>query len=352
MLSLRSILICAALALCGATALAQAPGGAQSSHAQVTPIANSGRSPQSGSVTSIEAPIASTTSSVDTINPSVSVSGPYSGSAPGANPAFSGSLTLRDAIERGLNYNLGAIGQSNSLLQARGQSEIARSALLPNVSGTLSETIEQVNLAAQGVRVHIPIPGFSFPTLIGPFNNIDLRGSVSQSVFDPTAWNNYRSSKESMHAAELNARDARDAVILAVCGTYLQILATQQRVAASHAELDTATALFNQTQQKRTVGLVAQIDLDRSDVERMTQQQRVTSLETELAKQKDRRLARLIGLPPNDNYTLADDVPFAAAPSFTLDDAIRQAMERRSDLQAAQRAGARRRAHLWLPRAR
>ena len=63
-----------------------------------------------------------------------------------------------------------------------------------------------------------------------------------------------------------NARDARDAVILATSAErYLQILATQQRVAASHAELDTATALFNQTQQKRTVGLALQIDLDRSD---------------------------------------------------------------------------------------
>ncbi|HWB31607.1 MAG TPA: TolC family protein [Acidobacteriaceae bacterium] len=331
--------ICTALTLCVFAALqplafAQAPSAAPS-HASATPIANSGRSPQSGTVTAIEAPIAGTTDSVTTINPSVSISGPFSGSAPGGNPPFAGSLSLRDAIQRGLNYNLGALGQNNSVLQAVGQSQIARSALLPNVSGYLAETIQQVNLAAEGVRIHVPIAGFNFPTVIGPINNIDLRGSVSQSIFDATAWNNYRSSRESLRAAQLNARDARDAVVLAVCGTYLQVLATEQRVAVAHAQLTTATVLFNQTQQKRLAGLVAQIDLDRSDVERMTQQQRVTSLETSLAKQKI-SLARLVGLPPNNNYTLSDSVPFAAAPSLSLDDAIHQALQRRADLQAAQ----------------
>jgi len=330
------LLLCASVVAHTLRAIAQGPSPSGGSHAVAAPLANSGRSPQSGSVTAVEAPIAGTTDSINTINPTVNVSGPYSGSAPNASAAaFSGSLTLRDAIQRGLTYNLGGIGQSNSVRQAQGQSQIARSALLPNISGYLAETLQQVSLAAEGVRIHIPIAGYSFPTLIGPFNNIDLRGSVSQSIFDPTAWNNYRSTREATHAAQLSARDARDAVVLAVSGTYLQIIATRQRVTAAHAQLDTATALLNQTQQKRDVGLSAQIDVDHSDVEQMTQQQRVISLETELAKQKI-ALARLIGLPPNNNYDLADDVPFAAAPTLTLDDAIHQALASRADLQAAE----------------
>src|SRR5208283_5432601 len=160
-------------------------------------------------------------------------------------------------------------------------------------------------------------------------------GSVTQSVLDLTAWNNFRASNEEVHAAQLSARDARDAVVLAVCGAYLQIIATKERVASAHAQLDTATALFQQTQQKRQVGLVAQIDVDRSEVEQLTQQQRVISLETELSKQKI-ALARITGLPPTDAYDLTDDVPFAAAPSLTLDDAIHQALDRRSDIKAAE----------------
>ena len=218
----------------------------------------------------IEAPIAGTTNSVTTINPSVQVQGPYTGSSSStAKLPFTGKLSLRDAIERGLNYNLGAASLNRAVRQAQGQSEIARSALLPNVSGYLAESLQQANLAAEGLRIHIPIPGFSFPTIVGPYNNIDLRGNVSQSVVDLTAWNNFRASSDEVHAAQFSARDARDAVVLAVCGEYLQIIATSERVASAHAQLDTATALFQQTQQKRAVGVAAQIDVDRSEVEQL-----------------------------------------------------------------------------------
>jgi len=334
--SRRTILYLAALALFVAPILAQGPPQSNSSHTLATPLPLSGRGGQGGSVTAIEAPIAGTTNSVTTINPSVQVQGPYAGSSSStAALPFSGKLSLRDAIQRGLNYNLGAVGSNNSVRQAQGQSQIARSALLPNVSGYLAENLTQTNLAAEGLRIHIPIPGFSFPTIVGPYNNIDLRGNVTQSVLDLTAWNNYRSSNESLHAAQFSARDARDSVVLAVCGAYLQIIATRERVASAHAQLDTATALFKQTQQERGVGVVAQIDVDRSEVEYLTQQQRVISLETELAKEKI-ALARMTGLPPNDAYDLTGEVPFSAAPTLTLDDAIHQALDRRADIKSAQ----------------
>ena len=138
---------------------------------------------------------------------------------------FSGKLSLREAIARGLNYNLGAVGQSNAVRQAQGQSQVARSALLPNASGYLAETLQQISLTAEGLR--FSIPGFAIPPTIGPFNNIDLRGSLSQSIVDLTAWNNYRSSREVFRASQFAAQDAREMVVLAVCGAYLQVIATR-----------------------------------------------------------------------------------------------------------------------------
>jgi outer membrane protein TolC len=309
---------------------------APTQHTLANTLPLSGRSGGNASVTATEAPIAGTTDSVDTINPSVQVQGAFAGSFYGANARpFSGKLSLRDAIARGLSYNLGAANLNNTVRQAQGQSQVARSALLPNVSGYLAETLQQVNLAAEGVRFHIPVAGFTFPTIVGPYNNIDLRGNVSQAVVDLTALNNFRSSKDLYHAAQFSARDAQDQVVLAVCGAYLQIIATTERVKAAQAQLDTATALFQQTQQKRGVGLVAQIDVDRSEVEQLTQQQRVISLQTELSRQKI-ALARITGLPPSDAYDITDSVPFADAPSLTLDDAIHQALDRRADIKAAE----------------
>ena len=328
--------------LCLAALAITAPGFAQglsrptsSQGTQTTPLPLSGRG-QNGSVVAVEAPIAGTTTSVNTINPTVQVQGPYSGAARStAKLPFSGKLSLREAIQRGLDFNLGAVGLGNAARQAQGQSQVARSALLPNLSGNLTETVEQINLRASGIKFNAPIPGFVFPSIVGPFNVIELRGSLTQSILDMTARNNYRSARDIYRANQFSARDARDLVVLAVGGAYLQVIATRERVKSAHAQFDTANALCQQNLQKRGVGIVAQVDVDRSQVEALAQQQRVTSLENDLAKQKI-NLARLTGLPPTDEYDLTDDVPFQAAPPLSLEDALKQAFDRRADLKASE----------------
>ena len=294
----------------------------------------SGRSPQSGSVTAAESPVPGTTTSVNTINPTIQVQGPFNGSA--ASTPFSGQLSLRDAIERGLRYNLGVAGVAQAVRQAHGQSRVVRSVLLPNVNGGLSETVEQLNLAASGFHFNLPPSlGVSIPSVVGPFNFFDLRATLTQTVADMTAWNNYRSAKENLRASELSGKDARDLVVLAVGGAYLQVTAAAARVASARAQLETANALYTQTSQQHNVGLVAQIDVNRSRIQMLTQRQRLLSLQNDLAKQKI-NLARMTGLPPNDRYEIADDVPYAAGPAITVEDALQQAFRQRSDLKAAE----------------
>src|SRR5579872_1166638 len=82
----------------------------QSQPAQATPLPLSGRAGQNGSVAAVETPVAGTTTSVNTINPTVQAQGPYSGSASStAKIPFSGKLSFREAIARGLDYNLGGL---------------------------------------------------------------------------------------------------------------------------------------------------------------------------------------------------------------------------------------------------
>ena len=278
-----------------------------------------------------------TTTSVNTLNSTVQVQGPYAGSADSTGKIpFSGKLSLREAIERGLAYNLGAVGLAQSVRQAQGASRVARSALLPNLNGSVSETDETENLRALGFRFNFPIPGFIFPTLIGPFNYLDARASLSQTIVDLTALNNYRSAAAVSRSNQLSALDAKDLVVLAVGGTYLQVLAAKARVDSARAQLDTANALYQQTLQQRNVGLVAQIDANRSQVQALTEQQRLLSLQNDLAKQKI-NLARLTGLPPTDQYELTDDIPFAARPRHRVcTTPCKQAFDHRADLKAAE----------------
>ncbi len=311
------------------------PPAGQSNGTQATQLPLSGRTGQSGSVNATETPIPGTTSSVNTLNTTVQAQGPYAGSRAGVlKQPFSGKLSLREAVERGLAYNLGTVGLNTAVRQSQGQARVARSALLPNLNGALRETVQQQNLSALGVRINIPIPGFSFPSVVGPFNYFDLRATLTQTVADMTALNNYKSIREVQRANELLARDARDLVVLAVGGAYLQVISAEARVNSAMAQLDTARALYQQTLDRRNVGFSAQIDVNRALVQRETQQQRIATLRNDFAKQKI-NLARLTGLPPTDAYEITDKVPFVAGPNVTLEEALRQALEDRADLKAA-----------------
>jgi outer membrane protein TolC len=333
----RSFVVCTAAILvfanCARAQFGGTPSASQST--QVNPLPLSGRTSQNGSVVPVQTPVPGTTTSVDTVNPTVQVQGPYVGSASStARMPFSGKLGFREAINRGLAFNLGAIGLTQSVRQAQGMSHSVRSDLLPNLNGSVTESVRTENLKALGLRFNFSIPGFTFPTIVGPYNYIDARVQLTQSVVDLTAINNYRSSREQLRSSQLEALNARDLVVLAVGGTYLQVLAAQARVASARAQVDSANAVYQQAAQQSGVGLVARVDVDRSQVQALTQQQRLVSLQNDLAKQKI-NLARLTGLPPTDQYELSDDIPFASAPPVTFDEALKQALDQRPDLRSA-----------------
>lgn len=321
------------------TACAQAQIG-QPAAASPGAVANqlpiSGRNTQNGSVTATQSPVPGMTTNVNTLNTSVQSSGAFAGSANStAKMPFSGKLSFREAIQRGLDYNLGTIGSATALRQALGQARVVRSSLLPNLSASLSETEQQTNLAILGLGLRSSAAGFSIPTIVGPFNYFDLRARLSQSIADVTAWKNYHSAKQMARAGQFTLQDARSLVVLSVGGAYLQTIAAKARVNSAQAQLDTAKTLFEQTAQEHGVGLVSQTDVNRSRVQMLTQQERLTTLQNELSKQKI-NLARLTGLPANDQFEITDNVPFSAAPQIRINDALQEAYAQRQDLKAAE----------------
>lgn len=295
----------------------------------------SGRTAPGGGVVATQSGPTAATSGVNTVRPVVQVQGAFGGSTRAGEPPLSGPLTLREAVRRGVEYNLGALNIGQALAQARGQRTVSRSALLPNISGDASATVQKINLSAMGLRFDSPIEGFDIPAVVGPFTLYDFRARLTQKVVDFTALNNYRASAETVRANELSAEDAHNLVVLAVGGAYLDVVAARAMVEAGRAQLATANTLFELTEQRRQVGLAAQVDVGRSQVQALTQRQRLTSLQNGLAKLKI-TLARMVGLPATDQYEIGDGIPFLAAPEIPLETALQQAKERRADLKAAE----------------
>lgn len=329
---MRNIVFIAAIFLFAHCALAQLPGSApaQSEPTRPTQLPLSGRSGNEGSATATQTPVPGTTTSVNTLNPEIQVQGPYAGSAASvAKAPFSGKLSFTEAIQRGLDYNLGPVGLAQAIRQARGQQKNAKAALLPNVSAAFRETDLKFDLQTLGIQVPF------LPAVVGPFSYFDLRATLTQTLGDMTAINNYRSSREATQANEQLLKDARDTVVLAVGGVYLQAIAAQARVNSAQAQLETARAVYRQTSQSRQAGLSAQVEVNRALVQQQTQEQRLATLRNDLARQKI-NLARLTGLPPNDHFEIVTDVGYSPSPTMSVEDAVKQALANRADLKAAE----------------
>jgi outer membrane protein TolC len=255
---------------------------------------------------------------------------PYQRSVPaGELTADSLQLTMIDAIQRALDHNLGALYAEQRIGEAGGARWKALSELMPNLSGHLTATREQVNLEAFG----FPLPA-GIPAVVGPFSVYDARVFLTQSVYDAQKLNEARAEEHKVEAARLDSKNARDIVVLIAGNAYSLAVASAAMVEAASAQLDTARALAQQAADLKENGLVAGIDVLRADVQLGTARQRMTAAQVEFDKRK-LTLARIIGLPLGQTFTLADQIRPYAFPDISLDRAVQQAYGSRSDYQAA-----------------
>lgn len=242
-------------------------------------------------------------------------------------------LTLEDAIQRGLKYNLGLYLAGQGTTQARGARLQALSAMLPNIIAHVTRTEEQINLAALG------FPGtlaqkFGLSTIVGPFPIFDARATLTQSL-SLTALNNYRASLQNINTANLSYENARDLVVLVSGGLYMEALAGAARIEAVQAQVNTAQTLYDLAVDQKRAGVTPGIDVLRAQVELQVQQQRLVAATSDYEKQK-LQLARAIGLPVSQQFAFAEaGMPNVPIPPVTLDQALARAYKNRSDYKAA-----------------
>lgn len=257
---------------------------------------------------------------------------PFSSSVPAKLVPGIIRISLRDAIDRGLKQNLGALLSSADIHSARGQRWEQLSALLPHLSAAPYVAVEQINLKQLGISINFP--GVSLPSSVGPFSYFDARFAVSQSLFDWKSINNERAARQSVKSAEYTYKDARDLVVLAVGYTYLQSIADEARIETAQAQVKTAQALYDQASDQVAAGTSPAIDGLRAKVELQTRQQQLIQARNNFAIQK-LTVARVIGLAPGQEFDLTDKSPYQPFEGITVEEALKRAYASRSDYQAA-----------------
>lgn len=236
-------------------------------------------------------------------------------------------LSLDDAIQRGLRNNLGVILSGTQTSEARGQRLSQLQSLLPDVEFNGKIAVQQVDLAAVGLR------GPGFPVVIGPFGYMDLRATLTWSLVDVTSLRNYLATKHNLASAQLSAQDARDLVVLTVGNAYLLVLADETLVTSVEAQVKTSQVSLDQAIANHEAGTAPKLDELRARVDYQSLQQQLIVAKNGVEKDK-LALARVIGLPLAQTFNLSDTAPYSAFDQIDVDTAIRDAQTNRKDLAA------------------
>jgi outer membrane protein TolC len=237
-------------------------------------------------------------------------------------------LTLRDAINMAVQYNLGEIESGESARIARGQRLRALSALLPQVNANVAENVEQFSKSTLGIRFPL------IPDVIGPFSYSTAQASATWTLFSFESMQRFRAARSAEEAAQLTYSDTLDVITLIVGNAYLQIIQEGSRIIAEEAQVRNAQALYNQALEQLRAGTSPRIDVTRSGVQLNTERYNLSIARNNFAIAK-LNLSRAIGLPLGQVFTLADQVPYAEINPPTVEDALNSAYNVRSDLGAA-----------------
>jgi len=241
------------------------------------------------------------------------------------------ALSLDQAIQMGLRNNLAPIIAGNAGEEARANRMAAVAALLPRVDASAGEQRQKINLAAFGFS----FPGI--PSLVGPFNVFQASAAASVPILNLSALDNARAAGAMQKVAQANYQSTRNLVVLAVANQYLLTIADQSRVQTAQAELATAQSELAQAQDMLHAGTVNALTAVRAQVQRDRQRQQLTAQQNALAKQR-LQLARAIGLPLSQNFTLASTPAFTQIAVPEAAQAVAEALTTRPDYRAAQAA--------------
>lgn len=255
-----------------------------------------------------------------------------------AEPAPLLELSLKQAVQMALapDGNARVRLAQEAVKQAQSRSAQARAALLPNLDASVSEQNQTRNLAAFGIKIDLPIPGFHFPALAGPFSVFDARASVTQTVFDFGSIRRYQAARTGIQAAGEESDAARDQVARQVALLYLAAVRAEARVQSAAADAGLAESLQKLAENQKGAGTGTGIEVTRAKVQGAQARQQLLVAQSEL-RQSQLELLRTIGLALDTPVRLNASLDYSPVEVLSPEKTIEAAFQTRADWKAQQK---------------
>ncbi|HXB74235.1 MAG TPA: TolC family protein [Candidatus Acidoferrales bacterium] len=255
--------------------------------------------------------------------------------APLAGAAGPLQLSLKRAVEIATspegNTRIQLSGEA--LKQAQSRSAESRAALLPDVEAAFSDQNATRNLAAQGITVAVPIPGFRFPAFVGPFSTMDARLTGSQSVFDFSSIRRFQASKVGIAAAKSDVSGTEEQVAAQVSRAYLAAVKADADVDAALANVTLSEAVLKQSENQKAAGTGTGIEITRARVQLANDRQRLLVARNQ-HRSAQLQLLRAMGVRLDTDLELTDKLAYTPVDAVTVEQARAQAWKERPDYEA------------------
>jgi NodT family efflux transporter outer membrane factor (OMF) lipoprotein len=198
------------------------------------------------------------------------------------------SPELTDLMEEAQKVNLDIAAATARFIQADAQARIAGAALLPNLSGTGSETYSRTSGASAS--------GLS----IGGREVVNYNASLSAS-YELDFWGKNRDAAQAAEETAVATRFDRDVIALTALSTvanaYFQVLASQDRIRTAQRNIASATRILDAIKQRFKAGTGTDLDVAQQESVLANQRAFVPPLRQTLA-QNINALATLVSRPP------------------------------------------------------
>lgn len=234
-------------------------------------------------------------------------------------------VTLRDAIQRGLQSNLSVLVAETRVQEIDGtRARRLSAALLPRIRMQSYANLQNRNLRAFGISA----PGF--PDVVGPFSNYDFRVSGEQNILDLQTYRNWKASERALDAGKMDYQDARDLIIRSIASLYLNAQSAAAHVEAARSRVTASNALYNLAKNKHDAGTATGVDVIRSQVQLANDKQKLLVAQNRY-KQALIALARNLGMRPSTPLELAEPLRYEPLAPPQADTVLSSALQERPD---------------------
>jgi len=215
-------------------------------------------------------------------------------------------LTLQEAIQKGLQANLGVLVAGTRVEEA----EAARlrslsAALLPRVNAQTYANVQNRDLRAFGISLP------TMPEVVGPFSNYDIRVYAQQNVVDLQSYRTLRASERALDAGKMDFKDARDLIVRSIAALYLNAQSAAARADAAQSRVTDSVALLRLAKDKHDAGTATGVDVLRAEVQLANDKQALLIAQNQF-KQSLLALARNLGMSPGTPLELAEPLSYRA----------------------------------------